>query len=448
MILFPDLYKHLEHEIKQREEETCDVEGIRKKYKTIKKNETNKLLSLSEELKKLKPKKKYDEPSDLENIKKARPAGPRRMQDVFSHRDLKNRLEGGWFGRAAGCLLGKPVEGDMRNNIAKLAKADNNYPLNDYFAPLTYHNSFSRNFHPKDPSLINNITQMTRDDDMDYPISNLLILEWKGFDFTTEDVGTFWMDNLPFHCVYTAERFTYRNLSAGIPASEAGGYMNYCREWIGAQIRADVFGWVCPGWPEKAAELAYRDAFLSHRMNGIYGEMMVAAMIAAAFIESDIRKIIEIGLSEIPENCRLSEAVRNIIKWWDKLLDWEKVMDNIDKEYGNLQGCHTITNAAIVILGLLAGEDDFSRSISISVMAGYDTDCNGATAGSIMGIKLGKKGIDDHWIEPLNDKVSTIIVSVQQSSLTDLANRTLEQADKLLREERQGKKSSPITWGV
>ena len=150
---------------------------------------------------------------------------------------------------------------------------------------------------------------MARDDDMDYPILGLLALERHGDELTSRNMANTWLSRMPFHMLYTAENVAYRNFVNRRWPPESASWRNPFREWIGAQIRADIFGYVAPGWPEKAAELVYRDASISHVKNGIYGEMFVAAMLAASFVKSDVREIVEIGLSEIPAKCRLSEAV-------------------------------------------------------------------------------------------------------------------------------------------
>jgi len=432
-----DLYRLTAQEIKQREEEGCDVSEIRKKHETAAgldnsaKRETCE--RLWEELAKLGPDPNYIEPSNLEEIRAQRPEGPPRIQSLFSTEDLFNRTCGAWLGRCAGCLLGKPVESWTRAQIRAVAEPDGNYPLKDYFAPVTQPVG-KRPLASSDPCLRGNIHYMVRDDDIDYTITGLLLFEQHGFDLKTEHVASFWLEELPYHKVYTAERVAYRNLVDGLPAGEAGGYRNPCREWIGAQIRADSLGYVCPGWPEKAAELAYRDAYLSHRKNGIYGEILVAAMIAAAYVEPSVEKIIEIGLSEIPKASRLAEAVERVVQWWHEFGNWEKVADQIDEHYGDLQGCHTITNAAIVILGLLAGTDDFTHGIATAVMPGYDTDCNGATVGSILGARCGADQLPAHWVEPLNDRVETMIASVREAQISDLARRTVRLVERYLQE--------------
>ena len=428
-----ELYRLTAQEIKQREEEGCEVQALRTRHQSaeglFEEAKRSTCEQILDKLGELLPDARYTEPSGLAELRAERPAGPRRLAQAVSAAELYERTYGAWLGRCAGCLLGKPVENASREYIRKMAIVDSNWPLRDYFSAIARpRTEGDPRLLPGNPCTRGNITHMERDDDIDYTIAGLLLLERHGLGFTTEDVAAFWLSELPFHKVYTAERVAYRNLVDGIPPQRCGEVLNPCREWIGAQIRADAFGYACPGWPELAAELAYRDAYLSHRKNGIYGEMFVAAMIAAAFVESDIHKIIEIGLSEIPARTRLTEAVQNVVAWWDQASDWEDVADHIDAHYGDLQGCHTITNAAIVILGLLAGEADFSAGLAIAIMPGYDTDCNGATVGSILGVRAGATHLPAHWTDPLHDRVDTIVASVHTARISDLARRTVQVA--------------------
>jgi len=209
--------------------------------------------------------------------------------------------------------------------------------------------------------------------------------------------------------------------------------MNPYREWIGAQIRADMWGYVTPGMPEYGAELAYRDAVLSHVKNGVYGEMFVSAMISGAFTTSDVEEIVKIGLSEIPSRSRLSEMIRDVIMWRKKYNDWRESWRRINEKYGHYHPVHTINNAALVLLGLLYGEGDFEKSITISVMGGWDADCNGATVGSILGVMLGADNLPEKWISPLNDRVESFVVGFNNCRISDLARRTFTIARNVLK---------------
>ena len=120
---------------------------------------------------------------------------------------------------------------------------------------------------------------------------------------------------LPYLSTCTAERVAYRNAAAGLLPPETASYKNPYREWIGAQIRADFYGYINPGDPEKAAEMAFRDASATHVKNGIYGAMFVAAMLAQAAVTDDVMKVIRAGLSVMPEKCRLRDDIERVIAW-------------------------------------------------------------------------------------------------------------------------------------
>lgn len=440
-------------EIKQKEEEGCDLSALRAEYREIAGTDSPdkraKFEALLAKVDALQSTLEAQEPSDLNGIKALRPKGPRAIEKVFSYAELFDRIHGAWLGRCAGCQLGKPVEGDSKKNIRIAAELSTGYPLSNYFGAIVNPpDAISRRgWSPNNSSLIDRMTYMARDDDTDYTIAGLRLLEIHGLDFTTEHVASYWLSQFPYHRVYTAERIAYRNLVDGFMPPETARYLNPAREWIGAQIRADAFGYVCPGLPEKAAELGFKDAALSHTKNGIYGEMMVAAMIAAAFVTDDIDKIIEIGLSEIPAESRLTKAIKATVKRVKTDGDWEKTADWIAAELGHYQGCHTITNAAIVVLGLVAGQKDFDKTIGISVMAGFDTDCNGATAGSILGAILGAKAIPEKWIAPLGDMIHSAINDVSQAKISDMAQRTLAIASRVLN-TKGITDSKDLTWNI
>jgi ADP-ribosylglycohydrolase len=271
---------------------------------------------------------------------------------------------------------------------------------------------------------------MARDDDLDYTILNLKLVEENGLNLSTEDVGEEWLLNLPYQMVYTAERQAYSNLVRGFKSPATAIYRNPFREWIGAQIRADLFGYIAPANPELAASLAYKDACLSHTKNGIYGEMFIAAAISAALVSNDLEKVIDAGLSQVPKNSRLAEVVKDVTSWSKELNNWQEVWEKTNKRYGKYNWVHTLPNLAFVLIGLIWGKLDFKKTVSIAVMCGYDTDCNGATAGSILGALQGIKGIPEDMSKLLNNRVKSIVPGYSDMRISDLAKRTFELAKK------------------
>jgi len=379
----------------------------------------------------------YDEPSDLDAIQKARPDGPRRLGPPGA--DLEDRILGAWLGRCAGCMLGKPVEGRTKAQIDAILAAAGEPALTDYFPPIPDATPELHWHAPDNAMLRGSITHGVRDDDTDYTVIGLHYLEENGLGFTSQDVANQWQQHLPYHCVYTAERVAYRNLVNGLLPPESATFRNPYREWIGAQIRCDAFGYAAPGWPEKAAEFAFRDAAVSHVKNGIYGEMLFAAMIAAALVTRNLDEAIDAALAEIPAKSRLREAMIETRRFCEAA-DWRDAWEQISAAYGHYHPVHTINNAALVLMGLLYGAREadpaqqYETAICLAVHGGWDTDCNGATAGSVMGALLGAERVPTKWTGVLKDRLESIVVGLTDNRITDLARRTTEVARKVTAE--------------
>ena len=156
--------------------------------------------------------------------------------------------------------------------------------------------------------------------------------------------------------------------------------------------------------------------------------MLMAAMISAAAVSSDIEEIIQIGLSQIPPKSRLSERINQVLKWKKEDISYKNAIDKIHNIYDENSlnhFCHTFPNAMVVCLSLLYGEIDFEKSIGLVIMSAFDTDCNAATTGSILGMMLGARALPGKWISPLNDRMETTIGSMGIIQISKLARRTI-----------------------
>lgn len=371
----------------------------------------------------------YEEPSDLAAIRTERPDGPRQVTVDLDGDKLYDRFYGAWLGRCAGCLLGKPTEGWSSDQMWGYLRDLDRYPLDDYFRRDVPEEIRDRYDLEEYNGFIEEADYMLRDDDIDYTVMALDIVKQHGIDFDSDDVAMYWLNTIPGCMTYTAERVAYRNFLNLVSPPESARLRNPYREGIGAQIRADCYGYVSLGNPERAAELAWRDARISHVKNGIYGAMWVAAMLAAAPAYDDPRDVIEVGLSEIPSNARLTEAVWDVLKWHENGVDYEEAVERVHDRWNEdcdslYEWLHTISNAQVVAIGLLYGENDYERSICRSVQACFDTDCNGATVGSIVGMMHGADVLPEKWIKPLNDKVETSLSSYPLEEISELARQT------------------------
>lgn len=377
----------------------------------------------------------YQEPNELEEIRQLLDEN-RGKKYMVNQETIKDKVLGAWMGRCIGCLLGQPVEGWKRERIVGFLKDTDNYPVKRFMSSAVGQDIVTRYqvsdngenaFCDTVTHWINNITDLPEDDDTNYTVIGLKVLENHGRGFNSEQMAQMWITSLPMGHVSTSERVAYRNIGNLIDAPKCGWWKNPYREWIGAQIRADIFGYVCPGDPKEAAGMAWRDGRISHVKNGIYGEMYIAAMLAAAYEEHDLTELIETALGQIPCTSRLYEEIRRIVGDHKSGVSLDKALNVLHgkfREEDSHDWCHTITNAAAVTIALLYGEGDFTKALGIAMECGYDTDCNGATVGSVMGLLVGAQGIPQSWKSGLTGILRTGVSGFHQVSIEELAERT------------------------
>ncbi|MER6220103.1 ADP-ribosylglycohydrolase family protein [Streptomyces sp900105755] len=336
-----------------------------------------------------------------------------------------------WLGRAVGCLLGKPVEKLPLHAIRELARATGNWPLNHYFtahgvpAELLSAHPWNRRSAPT--SLAENIDGMPEDDDLNYPLLNLLLLQRHTRSFTTADVAALWLDELPAGRTFTAERVAYRNLLTGVEPPHTARHRNPFREWIGALIRADAHGWSNPGDPAAAAEQAHRDATLTHTANGVYAAMFTAAVIATAATGShDVHACLRTGRSVIPPHSRLARAVDHAIRLAGEHPDFDTVVDELHAAHSPTHHwVHAIPNTALIAAALTHADGDFTGSVCRAVSGGWDTDSNGATAGSVAGLLArDPDALPDRWTIPLKNRLATSVARFDGTGFDTLAHLT------------------------
>lgn len=348
------------------------------------------------------------EPNELGKILALRSKGPRKLWNRFQPREYARRIKGAYLARAAGCTLGAIVEGWPVGTMEKLADyCGVEFPPTDYWPVADQPYSLRYDKDIRATYTRDALKYVPVDDDMTYTLLGLLILEDYGSDFTTEQVAKAWMKYLPEAC--TAEKVTLANLRAGVNWRSAGRKDNPYAEWIGADIRSDPWGYAAPGWPEKAAELAYRDARLSHRQNGIYGAMYFSAVIAAAFAVDDPLEACRIGLAEIPRSCRLYEDLTWAMRLTGRLKDFRHARRLVDDRFRGMSSVHTNNNACLTVFGLALGERDVTKVIGNTVAMGLDNDCTAATAGSIVGAVVGVEAVPEHWYKPFRNKTRSYI---------------------------------------
>ncbi len=306
--------------------------------------------------------------------------------------------------------LGHHPQPAARANIAFLPVPDDvaaRWPWNKRSAPT---------------SLEENIDGMPEDDDLNYPILALELLERHGPGFTTDDVAQLWLDHLPAGRVFTAERAAYRNILDARPVPETATHLNPFREWIGALIRTDLYGWTHPGDVRTAARLAWTDARLSHTRNGVYGAMWAAALGAAAMTAGSVEEVLDAAQTVLPPRSRIAAAV-GLGREAAAEGDVRSGLDRLHAAYGDLHWVHVLNNAAVISYALARGGGEFGPSVSIAVTAGWDTDSAAATVGGVVGALAGVDGIGGQWTRPLDGRIATSLPGGERR-IDELAART------------------------
>ncbi|CAA9278667.1 MAG: hypothetical protein AVDCRST_MAG77-3665 [uncultured Chloroflexi bacterium] len=394
------------------------------------------------------------EPSDLEGIwaecDPQRPMGAMCKVDLG---DAAGRVEAAFLGSVAGCVLGKPLEVrptlvDLEEWLGELGE----WPLRDY-VPEGIEGVLAKQGRRPHPSWGETVRERIRyvapDDDVNYTVLGMLLLEQHGLGLTKHHVRAAWLQQLPVLTTFGPERMLL--LKAGMntltsPRSTGGAsgfggtppgqeeadleewvtLLNPRDEFCGALIRADAYGYACPGRPALAAELAWRDASWTHRRTGIYGAMFVAAAIATALVARHAGlgalEVFETALQFVPRRSRFHAIVADSLEQVRAASGWRDGYARIHGKYAQYAHCEVYQECGTLI-NTLQFARDVGDGICMQVMQGNDTDSFGATAGSILGAYFGPGHLEERWLAPFGDDIHTALAWFYERSLSQLAKR-------------------------
>ena len=286
-------------------------------------------------------------------------------------------------------------------------------------------------------------------DDLDLQLVALLAAEKYGRALDAETLGEYWLTYVP--CDWSEYGAGKSNLRRGLLPPVSGAFHNGYAKSNGAWIRSELWACLCPGDPALAVKYAFADASVDHTSEGVYGELFCAALQSAAFAVSDIPALIELGLTFIPDDCLLRRCIELVKSAYRDGKDWRVarkellqfapspfglryVYDNNlpdknpepDVPMGEV-GNDAATNVSLAVIGLLWGEGDFDKSLSIAASCGEDTDCTAGFIGALMGILRGTASIDKKWSDPIGEEIKTISIDPSKGgvplTLTALTDR-------------------------
>ncbi len=298
----------------------------------------------------------------------------------FSEKELWDRIYACWIGKNIGGTLGTPYEGtrELLDIDGFASKAGEPLPNDDLDLQLVW----LRAVNDLGPDAIN-----------------------------SKILGEYWISWITPH--WNEYGVCKSNMKDGILPPMSGEYNNELwRNSNGAWIRTEIWACLYPALPEKAIRLAFEDASVDHGLGeGTWAAIFVAAMESAAFAVRDAKLLLEIGLSKIPEDCRVARSVRIVMKAYEDGVSWKDCREMLLKDSADLGWFQAPANIGFVVLGLLYGEGDYKKSLILAVNCGDDTDCTGATLGSLMGIMGGMDGIPKDWMAYIGDEIKSICLT-------------------------------------
>ncbi len=372
----------------------------------------------------------YVEPDDLPAIETEwdPPEGPHLVEDVDLD-DASSRAETAFLASVVGCVLGKPLEvNPTLAEIRTACQSTGEWPLSDYVSAQAL-DALGRRHRSWTETTRGNIAYVAPDDDINYTILGMLILEERGLTFDVSDIRDAWLHHLPIASTFGPERTLLvkaglNHLPGGAPGAVEtwATTLNPYDEKCGALIRADAYGYACPGNPALAAELAWRDASWTHRRTGIYGAMFVAAAIATAFVVDDPLLVFRTALGYVPQRSRFYEIVADELDLVATSSDWLEGYERIHCRYEAYSHCLVYQECGTLINTLKYAES-IGDGLCKQVSQGNDTDSFGATAGSLLGAFFGPEGLDSRWLAPFQDDIHTGLAHFFERSLSVLAKR-------------------------
>ncbi len=378
----------------------------------------------------------YVEPDSLSDIwEECEPSRPTGLITEVDLEDASRRIEAAFLGSVCGCILGKPLEiRPTLDEIRRAAQSVCEWPLNDYI-PGSLMEAIGRHHRSQAETIRESIRHVASDDDLNYTVMGMLVLERAGIEFTRRDVAELWLLNLPALWTFGPERTVLAKCSLheamgygeadrfkGLSFDDLGSVWNPRNEYCGAQIRADAYGYACPGRPELAAELAWRDASLTHRKSGVYATMFTAAAIACATVAKKPLEIFETALKFVPRKSRFYEITADALDIVGKSQDWLEAYEIIHERYRQHGHCRIFQETGTLV-NTLCHAKDVGDGICIQVMQGNDTDSYGATAGSLLGAFFGPGHLEARWLEPFHDTIHVALANFHEQSLSALAKR-------------------------
>ena len=338
----------------------------------------------------------------------------------LSKNTMYDKIKGGWAGQVIGCTFGGPTEFKFNGTF-----------IQDY-QPIPWYDGYIKKTYDKSPGLY---------DDVYMDLTFVQVFEKEGLNAPVESFAkAFAYANYSLWHANQAARY---NIINGKMPPESGHWLNNPHaDDIDFQIEADFAGLMSPGMVNTSSEICDKIGHIMNYGDGWYGGVYVAAMYSLAFISDDIFFVVEQALRVIPSESQYAKCMNDVIRWYkENPHDWKQTWFNVQKKWSEDIGCpdgvfssfniDAKINSAWILIGLLYGQKDFGKTISISARCGDDSDCNPASVGGILGTLLGYENIPEYWKMGIKE-VELIPFKYTTMSLNDTYGMSVNHAQQLI----------------
>jgi len=332
---------------------------------------------------------------------------------TLSREVLLDKIRGAWAGQIIGVVYGAPIEFE---SVGAIYEGE--------IKPYA-------------------LDTATGQDDLYVEMTFAKVMDTVGLTATSADYGEAFKNSK--YELWHANAGARRNLNRGIPAPLSGDprYSIHSDD-IDFQIESDFIGIMCPGLPQVANDYADRVGRVVNYGDGLYGGMFIAGMYAAAYFESDPRKLVEAGLASIPSGSAYAALLRDLLVWSaEEPTDWRKVWWKIETKWNKDDVCpdgafrdfniDAKLNGAYVAFGLLYGQGDLHDTIEIATRCGQDADCNPSSAAGVLGAILGYSHLPEKYQAELA-KMADKKFSFTDYSYNDIVKSTEARALEVIRQ--------------
>lgn len=370
---------------------------------------------------------------------------------TITRAELRDKIEGFWFGQLAANYLGLPFENLYIDEPVPVL-VDQVYSIgNDGGLRI------NTDWRGVVPILANLFEGAFGDDDTDIEFVTLHGVEQFGLDLTEAEVAGLWRRHINRR-IWVANRTARDLMDQGMIPPQTGS-KEHNKHWfqIDAQLVNEIWSAFHPGMIGKAVARAEFGARITNDDWGTHPTLAYAAMTSAAFFEKDIERLLDIGFAAVPPHGPYHEGYQDVRRWAKEDRDWRKTRARIHAKYYRYQKdgyeapvsvVSSLNNGLCGLLALIYGEGDFERTIGIAVSAGYDCDNQAATCGGLIGVMHGASAIPERisrglpnpderaqwWEKPFNDRYLNYTRDDLpiDNRLSDLVDRTLAVAEQAI----------------